>query len=176
VAESSENIGNVEYLSWTEVDALIDHLLPQLKGPYDALVMVTRGGIIPGGIVAEALDIRDVLTAAVAFPPAERRTEARLAWPAFLQVPSEDRIRGRCVLIVDDIWDSGRTITAVRGQIEAQGGRPELAVLHYKPGHTLIGANWPNYYAAITNSWIVYPWELWRRGDLVRSSPVPQLS
>jgi hypothetical protein len=60
VAESSENIGNVEYLSWTEVDALIDHLLPQLKGPYDALVMVTRGGIIPGGIVAEALDIRRV--------------------------------------------------------------------------------------------------------------------
>jgi hypoxanthine phosphoribosyltransferase len=31
------------------------------------MILVTRGGIIPGGLLAEALDIRDVLTAAVHF-------------------------------------------------------------------------------------------------------------
>lgn len=169
-------IGRVEYLSWADVDALIDHLLAQLPGPYEALVMITRGGIIPGGIIAEALDIRDVLTAAVAFPPAGRRLESQLAWPNFLQFPSEEQIRGRSILVVDDIWDSGRTITAVRGRIEAMGGYPELAVLHYKPGRALISTQGPDYYAAITTSWVVYPWELWRRDDRVKLPPRPQLS
>jgi len=181
VAEVNSDINNVEYLSWGDVDALIDHLLPQLRGPYDALVMVTRGGIVPGGIISEALDIRDVLTAAVAFPPSDNRPETQLAWPSFLQFPGEEFLRGRRVLVVDDIWDSGRTITAVRGRIEALGGFPELAVLHYKPGRSAVGASGPNYYAAVTTSWIVYPWELWRRGDLAPaslapSSPTPTLS
>ncbi len=166
----------MEILSWADVDALIQHLLPQLAGPYDALVMVTRGGIIPGGIISEALDIRTVLTAAVAFPPAGHRPESRLAWPAFLQFPPDEQIRGRRVLVVDDIWDSGRAITAVRGRIEAQGGYPELAVLHYKPGRTLFSVKGPDYYAAITNAWIVYPWETWRLGDQGQIEIDPQPS
>ncbi|MCD6288914.1 MAG: phosphoribosyltransferase [Anaerolineae bacterium] len=166
-----EHSNSVEILTWADVDALINHLLPQLSGPYDALVMVTRGGIVPGGIISEALDIRDVLTAAVAFPPAGQQPEARLAWPAFLQFPSEEQIAGRRVLVVDDIWDSGRTITAVRARIESQGGFPELAVLHYKPGRALLNGPGPDYYAAITNAWIVYPWEIWRRDDLVPLPP-----
>ena len=34
-------------LSWSDVDALIDQLLPQIRGAFDALVLVTRGGIVP---------------------------------------------------------------------------------------------------------------------------------
>ncbi len=169
----AEQPEHVEVLTWEDVDGLIDHLLPQLAGPYDALVMITRGGIVPGGIISEALDIRDVLTAAVAFPPAGQRPEARLAWPTFLQFPSEEQIFGRRVLVVDDIWDSGRTITAVRARIESQGGYPELAVLHYKPGRSLLSSSGPDYYAAVTNAWIVYPWEIWRRDDLVQLPPAP---
>ncbi len=165
---------HVEILSWDDIDALIQHLLPQLNGPYDALVMVTRGGIVPGGIISEALDIRTVLTAAVAFPAAGHRPEAWLAWPTFLQFPSEEQIRGRRVLVVDDIWNSGRAITAVRGRIETQGGYPELAVLHYKPGRTLFSAKGPDYYAAVTNAWIVYPWETWRWSDQGQSPLGPQ--
>jgi hypothetical protein len=54
-----------EFLTWQDVDKLIDYLLPQLRGPYEALLMVTRGGIVPGGLIAEAMDITYVLTAAV---------------------------------------------------------------------------------------------------------------
>lgn len=56
-----------EILSWGDVEALMDHLLPQLRGPFDALLMITRGGIVPGGMIAEALDIKYILTAAVRF-------------------------------------------------------------------------------------------------------------
>ncbi|MCB0247859.1 MAG: phosphoribosyltransferase, partial [Anaerolineae bacterium] len=56
-----------EVLSWTDVDRLIEELLPQFSTSYDALMMVTRGGIVPGGILSEALGIKYILTAAVEF-------------------------------------------------------------------------------------------------------------
>ncbi len=151
-----------EFLSWGDVARLIEHLLLQLHGPYDALLMITRGGIIPGGLIAEALDIRTILTAAVEFPAVGH---GRFAWPTFLQFPGDALIRGRRVLIVDDIWAHGRTMTTVKGRILAAGGAPETAVLHYKPGANLFRESGPDYYAAITDRFIVYPWETQRGPD-----------
>ncbi len=154
--------GAPEFLSWQDVARLIEHLLLQLRGPYDALLMITRGGIIPGGLIAEALDIRTILTAAVAFPTVGH---GRLAWPNFLQFPDDALIRGKRVLIVDDIWAHGRTMTTVRGRILAAGSTPETAVLHYKPGANLFRESGPDHYAAITDRIIVYPWETQRGPD-----------
>ena len=38
-----------EVLTWSDVDKLIDHLIPQFEVEFDAMVMITRGGLIPGG-------------------------------------------------------------------------------------------------------------------------------
>jgi len=46
-----------EALTWDDVDKLIDHLLPQFQGEFDTMVIITRGGIIPGGMLAEATGI-----------------------------------------------------------------------------------------------------------------------
>lgn len=154
-----------EILTWADVDELINVLIPQLHGTFQAMVMITRGGIVPGGIIAEALKIENVLTAAVDFP--SDVTAARLmAWPEFLQFPDPALLRERRVLVVDDVWGSGRTITAVKGRVEAAGGIPELCVLHYNPKRTLFTKAWPHYYAAITDAHIVYPWEIHRRSGL----------
>ena len=56
-----------ERLTWDEVDMLIDHLLPQFDHEFDGMVIITRGGIIPGGLLAAALQIEHILTAAVDF-------------------------------------------------------------------------------------------------------------
>ncbi|MCS6962592.1 phosphoribosyltransferase [Thermoflexus sp.] len=152
-----------EILSWGDVEALMDHLLPQLRGPFDALLMITRGGIVPGGMIAEALDIKYILTAAVRFPEVQDLSQVKLfTWPTFLQFPEDELLRGRRVLIVDDVWASGRTINTVRSRVEAAGGYPETAVLHYKPRESLF-RHGPTYYAAVTDAYIIYPWEL-RRG------------
>lgn len=160
-----------EILTWEDVDALIDTLLPQFTHTFDALLLITRGGIVPGGILAEALDIRCVLTAAVHFPPETAGVEKRLTWPTFLQFPEDVLLQGKRVLIVDDVWDDGRTIMTVRGRVEQAGGYPEMAVLHYKPTQSLFPKHRPDYYAAITDKWIVYPWELRRGGEMVRPMP-----
>ncbi len=145
-----------EVLTWTDVDALIDQLLPQIRGTFDSMMMITRGGLVPGGILAEALDIKYVLTAAVRFPEME---EKMLAWPTFLQFPEDELLRERRVLIVDDVWGSARTINTVRGRVEAAGAYPQVAVLHYKPAESLFKTKRPDYFAAVTDAFIVYPWE-----------------
>jgi len=159
-----------EVLTWADVDALVDHLLPQLGGPYDALMIITRGGLVPGGLICEALDIRHILTASVQFYSGVKET---LAWPIFLQFPSDSLLLDKRILVVDDIWDSGRTIMTVKGRIEAAGGHPELAVLHYKPKQSLFPDAAPDYYAALTDAWIVYPWE--RERNLGPVEPIADL-
>jgi uncharacterized protein len=155
-----------EVLSWADVDALIDQLLPHMTGAFDLLIMITRGGIIPGGLIAEALNIKSILTAAVEFPAGD--APRLLAWPSFLQFPDEELTRGRRVLIVDDVWTHGRHIMTVRGRVEATGARVETAVLHYKPAASLFPNHKPTYYAAVTDSYIVYPWEIDRKPRLSR--------
>ena len=146
-----------EVLSWDDVNRLIDELLPQFRGTYDALMMITRGGIVPGGILSEALDIKYILTAAVEF---HTGVQKRLAWPTFLQFPGDSLLRGRRILVVDDVWGSGRTIMTVKSRLETAGASPELCVLHFKPGESMFRDAAPDYYAAVTDAWMIYPWEV----------------
>ena len=150
-----------EVITWDDVDRLIQYLLPQFEREFTAMVMVTRGGIIPGGMLAEAMGITHILTAAVDFPAelAGERDKLKF-WPQFIQFPSDNLLRGRPTLIVDDVWGSGRTITAVKNRVSAAGGFPQTCVLHFNPYRNLFGASRPDYYAAVTDAHIVYPWEI----------------
>ena len=157
-----------EMISWSELDKLIDHVVPQFKREFTAMVIITRGGIVPGGMLAEAMDITHILTAAVDFPAQTKSEESNLmAWPEFIQFPSDDKVRGRPTLIVDDVWGSGRTITSVKNRVSAAGGFPETCVLHFNPYRNLFGSVRPDYYAAVTDAYIVYPWEVNRGPDQV---------
>ncbi len=157
-----------EILTWDEVDRLIDHLLPQFEGEFDAMVMITRGGLIPGGLLAEAMGMTHILTAAVDFPTQSEMEKAKLmAWPQFIQFPDESVLRGHRTLVVDDVWGSGRTITAVKIRVQAAGAFPFTCVMHFNPYRNLFGSARPDYYAAITDAHIIYPWEIDRGPDRV---------
>jgi uncharacterized protein len=157
-----------EFLNWDDVDRLIDHLLPQFDREFDAMIMITRGGIVPGGLLAEAMGITHLLTAAVDFPTQLEMEKAKLmAWPQFIQFPEDKALRGRHTLVVDDVWGSGRTITAVKIRVSAAGGMPSTCVFHFNPYRNLFGTARPDYYAAITDAHIIYPWEIDRGPDRV---------
>lgn len=155
-----------EVLTWSDVDRLIDHLLPQFRREFTAMVMITRGGLIPGGMLAEAMNITHLLTAAVDFPSqSEQQHNKLMVWPDFIQFPSDTMLRGRPTLIVDDVWGSGRTITAVKNRVSSAGGFPETCVMHFNPHRNLFGKVRPDYYAAITDAYIIFPWEIDRGPD-----------
>lgn len=166
-----------EWLTWKEVDKLVDVLLPQLRasGSFDAMILVTRGGIVPGGLLSEALDITNVLTAAVDFPrELDMDPKARLlVWPSYLQFPDDGLIAGRRLLIVDDVWGSGRTSTAVKSRCESAGGTPFTCVFHFNPYRSLFSRAEPDFYGAVTDAYIVYPWEIDRGLHGIPTAPVP---
>jgi hypoxanthine phosphoribosyltransferase len=157
--ERPEGPLRTEVLTWTDVDRLIDILVPQIQaaGSFTAMVLITRGGVIPGGMLAEALHIEHMLTAAVDFPS----TQAGLmVWPSFLQFPDNALIDGRRTLIVDDVWGSGRTSISVRERVETSGGEPFTCVLHFNPYRSLFKKERPDFYAATTDAFVIYPWEI----------------
>ena len=161
-----------EILTWADVDALIDHLIPQFHTEFDGMLMISRGGLVPGGILAEALGLAHILLAAVDFPAEITLARTKLAaWPQFLQFPEDRLLRDRRILIVDDVWGSGRTMTAVRARVEAVGSVPYTCVLHFNPHRSLFGALRPDFYAAVTDAYIVYPWEIDRGPDTVLADP-----
>lgn len=166
-------------LTWKDVDRIIDKLIPQLEtvGPFQAMVMITRGGVIPGGLLAEALDVQHLLTAAVDFPSTQ--DAGLMAFPEFLQFPSQDVLEGRRTLIVDDVWGSGRTSTTVRQRVAKSASQVYTCVLHYNPYRSLFTKAEPDYFGEATDAYIVYPWEVdrgtYRLGDL-EPSPDPQFN
>ena len=164
-----------EMLTWSDVDRLIDYMLPQFEGEFDAMVMITRGGIIPGGLLAEAMGITHILTAAVDFPAQLEMEKMRLmAWPKFIQFPEESLLRGRRTLVVDDVWGSGRTITSVKNRVSTAGAMPFTCVLHFNPYRNLFGSTRPDYYSAITDAHIIYPWEIDSGADKALLDRTPQ--
>ena len=144
-----------QYLSWEQIQEMVAALAGQEHIAYDALLAVTRCGLVPAGMMAYHLGIRNILVAAVQFYSGVAR---RAQQPTFLQFPADPFLSGQRILIVDDIWDSGKTITAVRERVLDAGGVPVTAVLHYKPAASLFDTR-PDYFVETTEAWIVYPWE-----------------
>lgn len=158
--ESSGSPMRHEVVTWSDVDRLVDVLMPQLRaiGPFSGIVMITRGGVIPGGMLAEALDVENLLTAAVDFPA--KQAAGLMAWPTFLQFPDTSLVINRKTLVVDDVWGSGRTSIAVRERLIAIGATPFTCVMHFNPYRSLFKNEKPDFYGATTEAYVIYPWEV----------------
>ncbi|WP_114312120.1 phosphoribosyltransferase [Thermus caldifontis] len=149
------------FLSWEELLRLVRHLAGRLQEEeFDLILGIARGGLIPTALLAQALSARDILTAAVMF----YEEEETLPEPVFLQFPPDPLLFGRRVLVVDDVWDSGRTAFAVKARVRQAGGFPLVATLHFKPGRNQV-PDQPDVYASATEAWVVYPWapEAWMK-------------
>jgi hypoxanthine phosphoribosyltransferase len=164
------------YLTWYDTEELVSKLIFKLNTPYDAILAISRGGIIPGGMIAEALKMKNMLTAAVLFPENIAAT-TRITWPRFLQFPDDEVLAGRKVLVVDNLWNQGRSVLAAKGRIETAGGFPEIAVLHWRKQSSTFPDQAPDYYAEITEDFIHYPWQRIDDSDYrVLAQPVMPLS
>jgi hypoxanthine phosphoribosyltransferase len=151
---------NKIYLTWNDVDKLINRLISRIAAyEYDIIIAITRGGIIPGAIIAERLAVQQVFVASVDFYEDE---EHDLDWPVFMQFPADSFLRGKRVLIVDDIWDRGKQVVNVTERVRQAGGQPQSTVLHYKPHRSDFPDKSPDFYATETEDWIIYPWEVER--------------
>ncbi len=119
----------------------------------DLVVAIGRGGYVPGRVVCDFL-VHDLLTSMKVEHwgiAAQKRDQATVRFPLATE------ISGQKVLIVDDVTDTGDTLTTAKGYLESLGpAETRTAVLQHK----ISSAFKPDYYAEkITEwRWIIYPW------------------
>ena len=142
-------------VSWEDLDALVGALAEKVGADYDVLLVITRGGLVPAGMLAYRLGLRDILVAAVVFYDDAGQTADQ---PTFFQFPADPLLHGRRVLVVDEVWDTGTTIAAVVERVRLAGGHPTTAVLHYKPARSKVELV-PNHHVVATDDWVVYPFK-----------------
>ena len=145
-------------VSWDDLDEMVGTLADVVGADYDVVLAITRGAMVPAGMLAYRLGLRNILVAAVAFyddagQPAEQ--------PTFFQFPADPLLHGNRVLVVDEVWDTGTTIAAVVERVHLAGGRPTTAVLHYKPARSKVESV-PDHFVVSTDAWVVYPFKYGR--------------
>lgn len=142
-------------LTWDELDGLVARLAARCGREFDLVLAITRGGLVPAGMLAYRLDLREILVAGVAFYRPEGGTLDR---PRIGHFPAADLLAGRRVLVVDEVWETGETMTEVVGRLRAAGATPVSAVIHYKPGRSRV-AGAPDHWAATVDAWVTYPYK-----------------
>jgi len=141
--------GAVRELSWTDFDRLVQVLAKATKSfrPHTVVGLV-HGGVFVGGALASALRAN--------FLPArvnQRSRDHRSEGPIVDELPAE--LKGRRVLIVDDIAASGDSLELALRAAKARGVRKTAtAALVARPGRYL-----PNYSALESDELFVFPWD-----------------
>jgi xanthine phosphoribosyltransferase len=119
-------------------------------GPFQVIVAVTRGGLVPAGIVARELGVRVIETVCVASYNHTSQGELRLLKPVADGIVA---LGGKGVLIVDDLVDTGRTAKLVRDILP----RAHFASVYAKPmGRPMVDT----FITEVSqDTWIFFPWD-----------------
>ena len=142
-------------VSWEVLDALVARLADAVGREHDLVLAITRGGRVPAGMLAYRLGLREILVVGVEFYRAEGGTHET---PRVGHFPDASLLAGRRILVVDEVWETGETMTEVLARVRAAGGIPVSAVVHYKPARSRVpGA--PDHYAATVEDWVTYPYK-----------------
>jgi xanthine phosphoribosyltransferase len=122
------------------------------EGPFDAVVAVTRGGLVPAAIVARELGVRVVETVCIASYDYGRQGQLEILKSVDSELSGKDG--GAKVLIVDDLVDTGRTAKVVRDMLP----RAHFATVYAKPaGRPLVDT----FVTEVSqDTWIYLPWDM----------------
>lgn len=151
-----------EVPSWDDIYEMLLTLADMIRRDSfspDIIVGVSRGGWPPARVMSDLLGNIELANVRVEFyrSVAETGSEPVITQPLSLSV------KGKRVLIMDDVADTGRSLRVVRDHVANAGAREiRIATIYYKPWSIVT----PDYYVRVTRRWIVFPWE---RKETVRN-------
>ena len=125
----------------------------QALGPFDALVAITRGGLVPAAIVARELNIRVVESVAVKSYDHQNQSGITVLKSIAPELLDKARNGGK-ILIVDDLVDTGATARVVRDMLPGA----HFATVYAKPkGREMVDT----FITEVSqDTWIFFPWDL----------------
>ena len=122
-------------------------------GPFEAIICITRGGLVPTAIVARELGVRVIDTVSIVsygqFKQLEDLEVLKDIDPKLLNAPDQSKL-----LVVDDLVDTGKTAQLVRQKLP----NAHFATVYAKPKGR------PQVDTFVTevsqDTWIYFPWDL----------------
>jgi len=122
-------------------------------GPFAAIVCITRGGLVPAGIVARELGVRLIETVCIASYSHTTRGELNVLKDVAPSIVESAGGQGAGVLIVDDLVDTGQTARVVRALLP----RAHFAAVYAKPmGRPMVDT----FITEVSqDTWIYFPWD-----------------
>ncbi|WP_299348217.1 xanthine phosphoribosyltransferase [uncultured Maritalea sp.] len=124
------------------------------EGPFDAIVCITRGGLVPAAIIARELGIRVIESVSVASYDNKDQGELKVLKPIAADILALDASADTKVLIIDDLVDTGTTAKVVRDLLP----KAHFATVYAKPKGR------PQVDTFITevsqDTWIFFPWDM----------------
>jgi hypoxanthine phosphoribosyltransferase len=142
--------------SWNQIyDMLLDLAGRIRKDGFkpDIIVGISRGGWPPARVLSDLLSNPNVANVRAEFylGIAETGSEPTLTQPVSVKT------RGKKILVVDEVADTGKSLKMVRKHIVQEGAKETRTVtVYYKPWSIVR----PDYFAKETSDWIVFPWEI----------------
>lgn len=128
---------------------------------FDKLLVVPRGAYYPANILSRELNFgaTDILHAGLssyALIGASKRSQKFL----YGQMPSVSDIKGKHILIVEEVCDTGHTLAHLVEYLQGSGAAlVRCGTLCYKPTRSETGFV-PDWYVTKTDKWVVFPWEV----------------
>ena len=120
-------------------------------GPFDTIVCITRGGLVPAAVVARELNVRTIETVCIASYH-DYKSQGGLE---LIKTVSDDikATNGKGVLIVDDLVDTGKTAKMVRELLP----QAHFATVYAKPmGRPMVDT----FITEVSqDTWIYFPWD-----------------
>jgi xanthine phosphoribosyltransferase len=122
-------------------------------GPFEAIVCITRGGLVPAAIVARELGIKLIETVCVTSYTGTNQGELTVLKDVAAAIVARGGGGGAGVLIVDDLVDTGQTAKVVRGLLP----RAHFATVYAKPmGRPMVDT----FITEVSqDTWIYFPWD-----------------
>jgi hypoxanthine phosphoribosyltransferase len=154
-----ESRSKVLPISWQDFHGLCKSLVVAVSAYRPQIILpVGRGGYYPGTLIAHLLQVEP-------YPVRLSRrvddvvTHQRPQW--LVDPPPE--VRGRRVLVVDEISSTGETIIMVKDKVESMGARAVKSAVLYAHSQ---GVSVPDYIGLISDALILNPWdrEVYREG------------
>jgi len=122
-------------------------------GPFEAIVTVTRGGLVPAAIVARELDVHLIETICISSYDHIHQGELKVLKGVASELVQGSGGGGKGVLIVDDLVDTGKTARVVRDLLP----NAHFATVYAKPmGRPLVDT----FITEVSqDTWIFFPWD-----------------
>ncbi|MBC8444075.1 hypoxanthine phosphoribosyltransferase [Candidatus Woesearchaeota archaeon] len=127
----------------------------------DAMIVLWRGGSNVGMIINEFFEYKGEnpyhgIIKAKSYTGIEERTKVNVEGSEHIL----DKIsKGDKVLVIDDIFDSGKTVEKIKELVNGKSDNVKIATLYYKPKNNITNIK-PDFYLNKVDDWIVFPHEL----------------